>query len=370
MRADPRHVAVRLQQKRSRIVILLVVFFLVLIVGTYELLSIFKMVAGGYIATFVLPPRQLVVTVEDVTYSRGDMVKLLRVRQKGVELLGRQFNAGTDIYQALLLIRENEIIAQAAPRFGITVSDREIDDVIRRRFAPSESQAAGIASDQIEREFKERYKAYLNAIQISDEEHRQLLRRAILRERFRQFIGERVPTVAEQVRVHRLVMLPEDEIDIMRVRFKDEVGDSKDPAHLQEAFKQIVREFSRDTPEMVRRGGDLGWVPRGAIQDHERRFFDLESGELSEATQNDIPRQLLFFMVSERAEARAIDPQNRDVLKTRALQDWINDEIENHDTRLVFNSEIYEWMVKQLGLTSTEPRNPLQLVPSGFENRG
>ena len=345
------------QRGKRRIAVALIALFLLMIVG---------IIVAGYVIIFVLPPRQVVVRVDDVQYTRGDMVKLLRVRQKSVEFLGGQFNYGVDVFQALQLLVENEMIAQSAPRFGITVSDDEVDANIRQVLAPDAGVAVGKEPAQIEREFRETHRSYLNAIQLSEAEHRSQVRRTLLRERFRQFIGDSVPTVAEQVRLHRLVVSPGDEVDIMQVKLKDAIGDDTEPEKLQEAFKQIVREFSRDTPEAVRKGGDLGWVPKGIHQDYDYGFFDLEIGQLSEGISNvDNPQQTLFFMISDREAARELNPRNRNTLKTRALQDWLNKERANHDVYAVFNSHIYDWVVEQLKLTTSrtpEPqRNPLGL---------
>ena len=97
----------------------------VAIVGALVLVVVGILVAG-YVIIFVFPPQQLVVRVDDVSYSRGDMVKLLRLRQATVQATGGVFNSGEDVFEALQLIVENEIIAQAAPRFGLSVPRQEI----------------------------------------------------------------------------------------------------------------------------------------------------------------------------------------------------------------------------------------------------
>ena len=332
-------------------------------------LAIGGILIAGYALIFVLPSREIVVRVNDVTYTRGDMVKLIRVSQKGMEFLGGQFNATNDIFQTLQLFVENEIIAQSAPTLGLSVTDEEIQAQIRGVFGARGSAAATLDPAQAEREFNERYRGYLTAIQYSEDEYHQLTRRSILREKVRQFIGESVPSVAEQVHVHRVIVSPNDEIDVMQVKLKDAIGDSTAPTALQEAFKGIVREFSLDSPEMVRTGGDLGWVPRGVIEDHEYAFFDLEVGKLSDvSTSVDNTQQLYFFFLSERSEARELDPENLDALKTEALQNWINEQRAKFDVYSNFNSEIYEWMLEQLGLTAApQPDEPQQQPgPLGF----
>ncbi len=357
-RVDRRRLmAQRPADRRTRRVAIGVISFLVFLV--------LGLLVAGYVVVFVRPPGELVIRVNEVAYSRGDMVKLLRVRQRGVEFLGGRFNAGTDIFKALQLMVENEIIVQAAPRLGISVSEAEVAKEIKSILS---SSPIGKTEGQLDREFRERYRNYLNAIQIGQPEHRDLVRRSLLRERLRQYVGESVPSVAEQVHVYRLVVDPRDELDIIRTRYEDAKGVGSDPITLARAFKEIVREFSRDDPEIIRRGGDLGWMPEGVLEDYDYVYFDLPAGELSENTSDvDAPQgRLLLFMVSERQEARQVAPRDLDALKTGALQDWLNKERQNHDVYAVFDSEIYDWLLKQLKLTTTRTPEPQQNSPFGL----
>jgi hypothetical protein len=176
------------------------------------------------------------------------------------------------------------------------------------------------------------------------------------RERFRQYIGDSVPFVAEQVRVHRLIMPALGEIDIMKVKFEDATRDAKTPQDLAVAYSKVVREFSSDTPATLRRGGDLGWIAEGVIPEYERDFFYLEPGEISEPVKNkENANQAIFFMISERHMAQELSAGVRDELKTRALQEWVNKERKNYEVYAVFNSDIYSWIFKQLRLSSTAP---------------
>ena len=346
------------EQKRQRVALGFIIFFLLVIAG---------FAVAFYARVFVLPGRQLVVKVDDVKYTRGDMANLLQARQRQFELIGFDFKAGEEVFKALQIIVENEIISQSAPKFGVTVSDEEVDTEIKLMFllAPGADQEQLISS-QAEREYQERYRAYLNTLQLSESEFRETIRKQTLREKFRHFIGENVPTVVEQVHLHRLVTAPTDEIDIMQVKFKDAVGVNRDPEHLQEAFKQIAREFSQDDREIVRKGGDLGWTPRGIYTKYDYNFFDLEVGKLSEPTPNiDNIEEIFFYMISERSEAHEIAPDDRETLKNNALQDWLNDERSNHDVFAEFTSDIYHWLIEELQLTRiatpTPVPNPLRL---------
>ena len=244
-----------------------VVVVLPLIIIGALILTVIGIVVAGYVLIFVLPPKQVIVRVGDVSYTRGDMVKLLHLRLKTLELTQAQgLRNSDDIFQALQLIVENEIISQAAPGQGISVSKEEVDNRIRTTMAPSQSESLGKSDAQIEREFNERYRQFLNTTQVGREEHRDLVRRAILREKFRQYIGDRVPAYGEQVYVHRIGMSQQDEVDIMKTKLADTIGDEKSPQNIRFAVSSAANEFSSDQ-FTVQSGGDLGlgpaWHTRG-----------------------------------------------------------------------------------------------------------
>ena len=366
IRTDRRREFIRIQRdlRKRRFAFGLIGVFMLVILG---------ILLAGYVVIFVRPPQQLVVRVNEVRYSRGDMVKLLRVRQKSLETTGQKLDLSTDIFEALQLLVENEIIAQSAPALGITTSDSEIDFSIRAQLDP-EGAAAGTSDAQRDRDYKERYGSFLNLSRISEEEHRQIVRRAILRERMRQFIGDSVPSVAEQAHVYRFAVVPNDEIDIILTKYKDMTQGSTNSALLSVAFDRITDEFSRESRESVRRGGDLGWVPAGILSEYDDIIFGssysdpLEIGKLSDPVRNQSDAQQLFiFMVSERDPARELSLASRDELKTRALTNWLNEQRADYDVYAVMNSDIYNWVIKQLGISSTitptpAPPSPLQQI--------
>ena len=337
---------------------------IILAVISISLLGIVGIIVAGFVIKYVLPSRELVVRVNDVKFTRGDMVKYLRMRQSGSELYGLEWRPSTEIFDALQILVENEIMGQLAPRYGLTISEDDIDLQIKGLFLTEVENFASLEPQQLELELKENYRSYLNATGLSDQEHRDITKSSLVRSRFRDFIGERVPTVAEQVHYHRIVVGAGDEIDIMQAKYKDATASALTAEEYQSAFKDVVREFSRDDSETVRLGGDQGWLPRNVLIEYEDALYSLEIGKLSQPLQDvENPTVTLFFMVSERAENRELDPKNLAALQQRALQEWLNEERENHDIFAEFDSEIYDWLVAQLRessqATPTPTRPPL-----------
>ncbi|MDA1188252.1 MAG: SurA N-terminal domain-containing protein [Chloroflexi bacterium] len=356
--SDRRHRAVRNRFTKARQrAIWLVVGIAVLIVA--------GVLVAGYVVQFVLPPREVIIRVDDVEYTRGDLVKTLRVTQRSASFFGVDFAASTEIFESLQAMIENEIMAQEAAQYGITVTQEEIDLQVEFSFLTGE--ITGLGGEQALRDYNERYKQYLNSVGLSEEEHRALIRRSVLRAKFREFIGEQIPSVAPQVHVHQIVMDVGDEIEIMKTKAEDALRGLATPQERALAFKEIVREFSRDNPEIVRLGGDRGWLPRGTGFQYENTLFNLPVGVLSDLivdTEN--PRNVIFFMVSEVAQARQLDSEDREQLKTFALQDWINEQRSNHEVFANFNSEVYDWIVGQLrvtGVPTPTPTQPLFQLP-------
>ncbi len=350
--SDRRRIAVlrRSNQARQRITLM--------VIGG-ALLAIAGILIAGYIIAFVLPPRQTLVRVNDTSYSRGDLVKALRVRQEGARFFGLEFQPSQEIFESMKLFVEDEILTQVAARYGISVSDGEIDRQIESLFLITEP---GLDPEGLRRDFDERYRGYLNTIRLSEAEHREVTRRSILRAKFREFIGEQVSRFAEQVHFHRIVMPVGSEVDIMLVKARDGLSEADTPEERQAVWRDIVREFSIDDPETVRLGGDRGWMPVGSTDTYADTVLGLEVGVISDpVTDVENPKLILFFMVSERDPARELSPSDLEDIKSQALQDWVNAERDNHDVYAAFDSEIYNWMLEQLKQTSEPtptPANP------------
>ena len=361
---DSRHATIQYPnlKKKKRLVILSLGF-------SCSIILIIILV--GFVLVFVLPPRHLVVSINDVKYTRGDLVETVRVNKTTEIFLGPNVDQGSTIFDTLQKIVENEIISQSAPLYGIGVTNSEIDNIIEYVMKSTEDQNSGKTEQQIQLETRERYLRYLNQVQVDEESHKEQLRKALLREKMKQWSGETVPYVAEQVHLFRMVIPLSGEYEIMQTNYNDAVKNAVTSEDYEEAFKYIAREFSEDAPVIIRQGGDMGWIPRGVIE-YERDFFDLDVGELSPPIKNkDNPSTMIFFMVSDKETAAELDESMREKLKTNALQKWVNKERSRHDIFAEFNSDVYAWVGDQLRLNDRSPTptpnpDPLQqFISSG-----
>ena len=104
----------------------------------------------------------------------------------------------------------------------------------------------------------------------------------------------------------------------------------------------------------------MGWIPVGSSATYADAILRLGIGELSEPiTDVENPKLILFFMISERELARELAPADLEEFKSRALQNWINKERDNHDVDAAFDSDIYNWMLEQLQQTAVPTPTPL-----------
>lgn len=320
----------RQEQQKQRIAMVLIASFMLVVLAV---------IAYGYVSTFVLPPRKLAVRVDNTRYTMGDMIKILRMMQKGSEFFGQKLDLSTTPFSVPLTLVQREIIARAIPLYRIQITPKEVDDEIRSRLLPAPAEGQEVDQAQLDREFKERYRQYLSAIQFSEDEYRRLVKADLERDRFREILGQDIPRVAEHIRLYAIALEPNDNVEILKTKYKDGTP-----------FEQLVKEFNKD-PDLTKQKGEIGWLPRKVLeQPVDDMVFNLEIGKLSEPVSDKDAK--IVYMASEKAAARQISPENMEVLKNRALQEWLDNEWDKYDIETHFTSDDYAWVAKQLGISS------------------
>lgn len=310
---------------------------LVLLLSAAAVLLVLAIPIAGYIVNFVLPPRRVVVRVNEVTFTLGDLVKVMRMLQAGNRMLGAPFNLGTAPFSVVQALVDNELIRQAAPRYNIVVTEEEVDREIRRRIV-GEPGPDGTPSPEEERAFREAYRQYLSLIQMSDAEYRRIVRYDLYREKMLEVLGQEVPTVAPQVHLYLIAVPDSETAREVQDRFRRGIP-----------FDELAREFSTDPSRED--GGDIGWFPQGVLPEEvDSRVFRLEVNEISEP----IPRPdgtFALYYLAERADARPVEEEHREVLKARALEQWLQEERSRQEVEVRLDSDTYAWLIRQLRLS-------------------
>ena len=266
--------------------------------------------------------------------------KVLIVDDESVEMryfLKRVRMMGREPLEVLQLLTRELIITQTAvkPPYGIEVTDQDVENYMR------ETAARGDADTITDEEVKEWYRQALNDSELNDGEFRELMRRNLISLRLTDYLGERMPTVVEQVRLYMIV-------------FASPEASSEVIAQLEEGadFLELARSEANADEKLRARGGDLGWLPREAMRPELAAVFDLPVGQ---------PSRLLALganayavaMVGERAAAREIEPEAREAAKATALSNWFNEEYQYHKVEFHgfsngYDSETDLWVKWQL----------------------
>ena len=219
------------QKKMRRAIIIAAAVFLAGILGYvgYD-------VGYGYYDAEIKPLREVMIEVNDTSFTTDYYVKLLDAYTKGQDPSQVYYMADLAARQ---IIRD-ELIRQGADSLGISVETQEIDEGMKETDLPDEKI----------------YRDAITAILLSEK---------LLEDHF----GPQLADTMEQA--HIQVMLVESKEIADEVRAKIESG---------QEFSALIEELSCD-PQV---GGDLGWLPQELIPNTliGDVAFSLEPGEISQ----------------------------------------------------------------------------------------
>ncbi len=288
---------------------------------------------------------------EDARYLRSTVIQVDDSSIRMDYFLKRVRLAGVDPTIILNTLTNEELIKYGAVQYGIEVTPSDIDQAIRTASASSENISGNISDS----EFKKWYSQELDETGLSDAEYKEITRITILANRLRDYLAERIPTVAKQIHLHTIMLKTYEEAQKARERWA-----------AGEDFATLAKELSVDENSREK-GGDLGWIPRGvmAYQYDEIAFnlgtdnvsdpvpFYPNSSNTSGTSQTDTAYYALL-MVSEEANSREIDDDAQKALQYNALDNWLYDEAKYHKISLNLTSASYAWVNWQL---AKEPGN-------------
>ena len=250
--------------------------------------------------------------------------------------LKRVAKSGEPSLTMLQTLTKEEIIKQSAtkPPYNITATDQDVDRYAREA-------ARGKNKTLTEGEFQEWYRQKLNESRFSDTELKDLLRTRRLGLRMREYLADRVPTIAEQVFVN---MFPVENLAAgTEVKQKHDAGRN---------FSALAREYSVD-PKLKDNGGVVGWIPRGVLDPgFDKAAFELAVGRISDPMYID-KHTVVVVIVSDKVAAREIDEQMLQVIKSKVLDNWLKTERQYHKVKFRgfkngYDTETDAWVQWQL----------------------
>ena len=353
-----------------------------IVVGTALVLVVLAIVGVGYYVEFYRPPRVLAGQVRDVRFTMGDLVDRIRVLQGINRYQGGRVDLSTVPFEYLQDMIQAEILRQAAPGLGFSVTDDAIDEELRRRFRPQPPPGQQVDEGQLDQEYENALTTFLTSTRLSEADYRRLIEEELLRTQLSVLIDSSIPSPLEQVEVEWIKLEQDGPAD------PDEVHNRLE----REEFGQVAAEVN--TPDgFTDPEGYVGWVPRDAFPEINDVLFGnpdrgreaLAVDEISDPifAQEGVyilhklagPEQRplrgfedLFAMDDEALQGLA--PEERQAL-TRELrirsklaqirvEEWFDDQLSQGSDEgwltIKFDSELYAWVADQVQLSA--PRVP------------
>jgi parvulin-like peptidyl-prolyl isomerase len=267
-----------------------------------------------------------VIKVNDETISMDYLIRRMKY-----------FDETDDIIDMMTTLTEEEFIRQGAPRYGIEVTEDEIDDLIRD-IARGENETIS------ESEFKVWYRNVLNETKLSEAEYREWVGTNIMAGYLYGYLVANINTVAEQVHLYIIALPSYEETEAALTRLEN-----------GEDFSELARELSIDE-ESGELGGDAGWWPRGGglHLNVEYWAFALEVGELSGAIGLDDDNEIFAICMVTEKQLREIEEDKLETIKGNILQEWLYDEWDTVDYKWLnldggdFDDYTLQWINLQL----------------------
>ncbi len=201
-------------------------------------------------------PGAAALAVGDRTYSLDYLARRLASFSQGI--------VGVSPEQLLAIVAEQLVeeatVRHFAPELGVSVSPQEVEEELAQRLDLKRDDPG----------FAEAYQAEVTRSGLSDREYRQMVEAQLLARKVREKLGEAIPAQVEQVHYRRLLVGSEEEALGVIARLRG-----------GEDFGALAQEVSLDTASKDK-GGDAGWLARGANDLLEDVLFALEPGAISE----------------------------------------------------------------------------------------
>ncbi len=281
-----------------------------------------------YYQTRIAPFKRTVLAVDNTTITMDYFLK--RVKW-----------ANSDPSSMLEQLTYEQIVKIKAPGYGISISDSQVDQQLRVEVAYSKENTTDVTTEAIaavtDSELDEWYSSQLKTSGLVDLEYREVIRTDLLAAALQNYLANLVPTRGAQV--HLYVNVSGTEADANAVIERVNAGES---------FTAVAREVSVDGSRD--KDGEIGWVPRG-VTPFDDVIFQLRVGHPSQPVKLS-SAQYAVFLVTEVAADREIADDVLQVLKSRALYTWLEQEVSKHAVSNNLDEKMLSWVNLQLAKTS------------------
>ena len=359
----------RAQQERSR-------QRLAIAVGSVLILAVIAIVGVGVYLEFWLPPRVTAGEIRGVKFTMGDLVDRIRVLQGIRRYQGGFVDLSVVPFEYLQEMLNAEILRQAAPGLGITVTGDDLDEALKEQFYPVPPEGQEADPGQLDREFDNNYTGFLTQVRLTDGEYRYLLEEQLLSRDLTVMFASTIPAAAEQVEVEWIRMdLQDNTLDPAAVRERldeEEFADVAAEVHNSSGFSDL--------------DGYVGWVPRGAFPDLDETIFGTpEPGEGETPEDGERVDPLSVGVISDPVflregiyiirkisgpEERDLEPLMHAKLARELVQEWRDEQLSRGSRegwlKINFDSDRYAWVADQVRVTAPRVDDPVRPDQGGL----
>lgn len=335
------------RERRFRQILIGVVAFVVALVFTIP--------AYGYYKEVYARGREAIAVVNNKSFTMDEYVRLLSFRQYQLELglnylrsLGTDQSGGAQLAQQLQMQRatlptqvvfewvDDEIIASAAPRLGVSVTSADIWDEMKRQNLGEPKEGETVNEAQRDSDLQQAIKNIVDGSGITADEYKRTVELGLLRRKIESQLKEQIVTPTVQVRVQGII-----------VNEKDAAQAAYDRIRAGEDFAKVAAEVSIDSGSKEN-GGELGWVPQGLLSlEFDKTVFAMSPGQLSEPFSTN--EGYYIVKVLERDAARDLDADTLEAVKAGALSRWLAEEKEKVTVDYRITSEKQFWAQEKIG---------------------
>ena len=340
-------------------------------VGAGLLVLVLGIVVFGFYNEFYKPPRVWAGSVRDQEFKMGDLVERIRVLQG----LSGKVDLSTVPFEYLRNLINAEVLRQAAPGLGFSLTDEDVNQVLRAQFYPQVPEGQQSNPGQLEEEFQNSYNIFLARTSLTDAEFRVIVKEQLALQQLGMMLGRTIPETAPHVEVEWIRADIDGRSDVAAVRRR--LGDEQGVGG--ENFAKVASEVGTSAG-FADQQGYVGWVPKGAFPglddalfgDDERDRPPLAIGEISGPlfTQDGV----YIARILSGPEDREFTFQMHNKLNGELVTKWQNDEqakgADEGWLRMNFNSKLYSWVADQVALSAARVAPGQQGAPPGPGSQG
>jgi parvulin-like peptidyl-prolyl isomerase len=352
-----------------------------LIGGVAGVFLIAALILGfGYLRENVLRASETAATVNGETITLAQILDRVKPRAAALDQQARFYQAqglaqaATQVMlqrsglpdQVLDTMIEEKLVAAELTRRGLTVSDAEVEEGLRKEIAeqnalqnpptstptavpaadaspsPATTPTAGptptstavptLAADA----FDTAYQSFLQRANLTDAAYRELKRAELSRDRLREDIARNVQQTDEMVHARHILVDNDDSLQQVRQKLAEGVP-----------FDQVAKEFSTD-PGSRDKGGDLGWFPRGQMNaPFEAAAFTQPIGEVGQPVTS--PNGTHIIQVLERDANHPLTPEQIEGKAATGYQAWYSGVRNGESVKNEMTPEGRAWVLRQVG---------------------